>query len=115
MAGFYNCLIFWNGYFLFTVHVVFVGRLVCSVNVLYMELSYTGSLDWSTRASEHVTVQISYAYKTMARYLCFHLIFEAYLTKLHCHEYILFTVRVVFAGKLVYSVNTLYGTIHVTL
>ena len=29
-------------------HVVFVGRLVCSVNVLYMELSYTGSLDWST-------------------------------------------------------------------
>ena len=43
----------------FTVHVVFVGRLVCSVNVLYMELSYTGSLDQSTRASEHVTVQIS--------------------------------------------------------
>ena len=39
----------------FTVHVVFVGRLVCSVNVLYMELSYTGSLDRSTRASEHVT------------------------------------------------------------
>ena len=37
----------------------FVGRLVCSVNVLYMELSYTGSLDQSTRASEHVTVQIS--------------------------------------------------------
>ena len=36
------------------------GRLVCSVNVLYMELSYTGSLDRSTRASEHVTVQISY-------------------------------------------------------
>ena len=32
-------------------------RLVCSVNVLYMELSYTGSLDRSTRASEHVTVQ----------------------------------------------------------
>ena len=24
--------------------VVFVGRLVCPVNVLYMELSYTGSL-----------------------------------------------------------------------
>ena len=61
--------------FLFTVHVVFVGRLVCSVNVLYMELSYTGSLDWSTRASEHVTVQISYAYKTVAGYHCFHLIF----------------------------------------
>ena len=46
-------------YILSTVGVVFVGRLVCSVNVLYMELSYTGSLDWSTRASEHVTVQIS--------------------------------------------------------
>ena len=39
--------------------VVFAGRLVCSMNVLYMELRYTGSLDWSTRASEHVTVQIS--------------------------------------------------------
>ena len=46
-------------YILSTVGVVFVGRLVCSVNVLYMELSYTGSLDQSTRASEHVTVQIS--------------------------------------------------------
>ena len=42
-----------------TVGVAFVGRLVCSVNMLYMELSYTGSLDRSTRASEHVTVQIS--------------------------------------------------------
>ena len=42
-----------------TVGVVFVGRLVCPVNMLYMELSYTGSLDRSTRASEHVTVQIS--------------------------------------------------------
>ena len=29
----------WNVYILFTVHVVIVGRLVCSVNVLYMELS----------------------------------------------------------------------------
>ena len=29
------------------------------MNVLYMELSYTGSLDRSTRASEHVTFQIS--------------------------------------------------------
>ena len=42
-----------------TVHVVFVGRQVCYANILYMELSYTGSLDWSTRPSEHVTVQIS--------------------------------------------------------
>ena len=56
-------------------HVDFVGRLVCSVNVLYMELSYTGSLDRSTRASEHVTVQISYAGKTMAGFInCFPLI-----------------------------------------
>ena len=30
---------------------IFVGRLVCSVNVLYMELSYTGSLDQSTSQS----------------------------------------------------------------
>ena len=48
-----------NVYILFSVGVIFVGRLVCSVNVLYMELSYTCSLDQSTRASEHVTVQIS--------------------------------------------------------
>ena len=52
-------MLHWNVYIIFTVYVVIVGRLVCSVNVLYMELSYTGSLDWSTRASEHVTVQIS--------------------------------------------------------
>ena len=71
-------------------HVVFVGRLVCSVNVLYMELSYTGSSDQLTRASEH-TVQISYACKTMAGYHCFHLILELYLTNLH----IFFTVSVV--------------------
>ena len=58
-------------YILFTVHVVFVGRLVCSVNVLYMELSYTGSLDRSTRASELVTVQISYACKTTAGFINF--------------------------------------------
>ena len=72
MAGFYNCLIFWNGsmsqfklvmpkttagfincfplidvyltklhwnvYILSTMGVALVGRLVCSVNVLYMEL-----------------------------------------------------------------------------
>ena len=46
-------------YILSTVGVAFVCRLVCSVNMLYMELSYTGSLDRWTRASEHVTVQIS--------------------------------------------------------
>ena len=38
-------------YILSTVGVVFVGRLVCSVNVLYMELSYTGSLDQSRGGS----------------------------------------------------------------
>ena len=56
MARFYNHLKWICSLFM---HVVFVGRLVCSVNMLYMELSYTGSLDQSTRASEHVTVQIS--------------------------------------------------------
>ena len=60
-----------NLHILFTVYVVFAGRLVCSVNMLYMELSYTGSLDQSTRASEHVTVQISCAYKTTAGYHTF--------------------------------------------
>ena len=59
-------------------HVVFVGRLVCSVNVLYMELIYTGSLDRSTRALEHVTVKIRHACKTTAGYHCFHLILEVY-------------------------------------
>ena len=34
--------------------------------VLYMELSYTGSLDQSTRASEHVIVQIGSVFKTTA-------------------------------------------------
>ena len=34
----YETKLHWNVYILFTVHVVFVGRLVCSVNVLYMEL-----------------------------------------------------------------------------
>ena len=59
LPGWHVFIIIWNGYVLFFMHVVFVGRLVCSVNMLYMELSYTGSLDRSTRASEHVTVQIS--------------------------------------------------------
>ena len=55
----------------FTMYIVFVGRLVCYVNVLYMELSYTG-LDQSTRASEHVIVQISYACKTTSGFItCF--------------------------------------------
>ena len=96
-------------YILLTVHVVFVGRLVCSVNVLYMELSYTGSLDRSTRASEHVTVQISYACKTTAGFINWfpsikYFVFDvySYLTKLW-NVYILFSVA--FAGKLVSSVN----------
>ena len=108
-------------YILFTVHVVFVGRLVCSVNVLYMELSYTGSLDRSTRASEHVTVQISYACKTTAGFInCFPLINILFLMFIFNHRYstiydltklwnvyILFSV--VFAGKLVSSVNMKLG------
>ena len=93
-------------YILFTVHVVFVGRLVCSVNVLYMELSYTGSLDRSTRASELVTVQISYAYKTTAGFInwfpLINILFLIFITKLW-NMYILFSV--VFAVKLVSSVN----------
>ena len=90
-----------------TVRVAFVGRLVCPVNMLYMGLSYTGSLDRSTRASdvtvqislpvrlpgwevfyllewEHIAVQISYACKTTASFInCFPLInfvFDVYLT-----------------------------------
>ena len=47
-------------YILSTVGVIFVGKLVCSVDVLYMELSYTGSLDRLTKASEHVTVQAQF-------------------------------------------------------
>ena len=96
----YETKLHWKVYILFTVHVVFVGRLVCSVNMLYMELSYTGSLDRSTRASGHVTVQISalYACKTMAGYHCFYYIFEVYLIKLHC-VYSLYCA-VVFVGIL---------------
>ena len=87
--------------------VAFVGRQVCPVNMLYMGLGYTGSLDRSTRASdvtvqislsvripgwevfyllewEHIAVQISYACKTMAGFInCFPLInfvFDVYLT-----------------------------------
>ena len=56
LPGWHVFIIVWSGHVLFIMHVVFVGRLVCSVNVLYMELSYTGSLDRSTRALEHVTV-----------------------------------------------------------
>ena len=56
--GIFSLLCMWS---------LIVGRLVCSVNVLYMELSYTGSLDWSTRASEHVTVQISLPVKFPGR------------------------------------------------
>ena len=46
--------------------VVFASRLICSMNMLYMELSYTGSLDQSTKASEHVMVQIGNTCKAMA-------------------------------------------------
>ena len=49
--------------FPFTMGVVFADRLICSMNMLYMELSYTGSLDQSTKASKHVMVQIGNTYK----------------------------------------------------
>ena len=38
--------------------------------MLYMELSYTGSLDQSTRASEHVIVQIGSVFTTTADFSC---------------------------------------------
>ena len=75
-------------YVLSTVGVVFVGRLVCSVNMLYMELSYTGSLDRSTRASEHVTVQISIPVR-LPRWHVFIIIWNGY---------VLFFMHVVFVG-----------------
>ena len=78
-------------------HVDFVGRLVCSVNVLYMELSYTGSLDRSTRASEHVTVQISYACKTTAGFInCFPLINILFL--MFIFNYVMECVYSLFCG-----------------
>ena len=46
--------------------VVFNGGLICSMNMLYMELSYTGSLDQSTKASEHVKVHIGTTHKATA-------------------------------------------------
>ena len=46
--------------------VVFSGKIICSMNVLCMELSYTGSLDQLTKASEHVMVQIGNTYKATA-------------------------------------------------
>ena len=64
--------------------VVFAGRLFCEC-ALYGSI-YTGSLDQLTRASQHVTVQICYASKTIAGYHCFHLSFDVSLTKLHCHD-----------------------------
>ena len=105
-------------YILSTVGVVFVGRLVCPVNILYMELSYmelsyTGSLNRSTRASEHVTVQISYACKTTAGFInCFpriNFVFDVYLTKLHRNVPISFVFDVYLLTKLhrnVYILST---------
>ena len=54
--------------FPFTMGVVFADRLICSMNMLYIELSYTCSLDQSTKASEHVMVQIGNTYKTIASF-----------------------------------------------
>ena len=98
LPGWHVFIIIWNGYVLFFMHVVFVGRLVCSVNMLYMELSYTGSLDRSTRASEHVTVQISIPVRLPGWHV-FIIIWNGY---------VLFFMHVVFVGRLVCSVNMLY-------
>ena len=82
---------------------------------------YGTKLHWfigrSTRASEHVTVQISYACKTTAGFInCFPLINILFLMFIFNHiydltklwnVYILFSV--VFAGKLVSSVNMKLG------
>ena len=84
-------------------HVVFAGRLVCSVNMLYMELSYTGSLDQSTRASEHVTVQISCACKTTAGYHTF-----LKFIKLSYTVMSVFSLLCLWSLLLVCSVNMLY-------
>ena len=46
----------------------FARRLICSMNMLYMELSYTGSLDQSTKASENVMVQVGNTYKATASF-----------------------------------------------
>ena len=43
----YETKLHWKVYLLFTVHVVFVGRLVCSVNVLNMEL--VTLVHWTSR------------------------------------------------------------------
>ena len=67
-------------------------------------------LEW-----EHVTVQISYACKTTAGFInCYPLINFVYLTKLHWNVYILFTVGVMFVGRLIYSVNVLYKELSYT-
>ena len=54
--------------FPFTMGVFFADRLICFMNILYMELSYTGSLDQSTKPSEHVNVQIGKICKATAGY-----------------------------------------------
>ena len=46
-----------------------INSMVNSVNMLYMVLSHTGSLYWSTGASEHVKVQINFACKSMAGFI----------------------------------------------
>ena len=94
MAGFYNSLIFWNGCILFTVYEVFVGRLVCSVILLYIELY---KLHWNVYIIFIVGVVFASTLVSSVNAL--------YGTKLHWNVYILLTVGVVFAGKLVSSVN----------
>ena len=96
--------------FPFTMGVVFAVRLICSMNILYMELSYTGSLDQSTKASEHVMVQIGKPYKATASFNnCVVPSWRLFSIKwIVYYVCIPFTVDVDFSGKLIYSMNVLY-------
>ena len=85
--------------------VVFSGELVCSMNVLYMELSYTGSQDQSTKASEHVMVQIGNSYKATTGFNNF--VVQSCIMQTVSYVFP-FTMGVVFAGKLICSMNMLY-------
>ena len=89
--------------------VVFARRLICSMNMLYMELSYTGSLDQSTKASEHVMVQIGNTYKATASFNnCVVPSWRFFSIKWTVDYVFPFTVGVVFADRLICSMNMLY-------
>ena len=89
--------------------VVFAGKLICSMNVLYMELSYTGSLVQSTKASEHVMVQIGNTYEASASFNnCVVPSCKFFSIKLTVSYFFPFTVGVVFSRRLICSMNMLF-------